>query len=71
MHTATTYQRLRALIDARGLRHEWVARHAGISPSMLSMVLSGKRRLRPERLEALARVLQVPVELLQDGEGER
>jgi transcriptional regulator with XRE-family HTH domain len=62
---------VRALIDGRGLRHGWVARQAGLSPSALSLWLSGKRRLRPERLEALARVLQVPVELLQDGEDRR
>jgi len=57
---------LRELIDARGLRYGWVARQAGMSPSLLSMVMAGKRRLRPERRQALAKVLQVPAELLED-----
>jgi transcriptional regulator with XRE-family HTH domain len=62
--------RLRRLIDARGLRYSWVARRAGVSPALLSMVMSGRRRMTDALAERLADVLAVPVEVLREEERE-
>jgi Zn-dependent peptidase ImmA (M78 family)/transcriptional regulator with XRE-family HTH domain len=49
---------------ARGLTQSQVANKAGISQAVLSKVEGGALELDRERIESLARVLEVPVELL-------
>jgi len=53
---------VRELIDARGLRYEWVARQVGLTPDRFAHIIDG-RRPAPEPTEAfyvrLAKVLGV------------
>lgn len=53
--------KVRELRRLKGLRWGWVAEQLGISPSLLSLMLSGQRRWTPERIEKLADVLGVTV----------
>jgi transcriptional regulator with XRE-family HTH domain len=46
-------------IEASGLSRQEICRRAKLSPSMLSMIASGERRVGPERVEALAVALGV------------
>lgn len=52
---------VRGLIDARGIRHRWLADRLGISRSHLSHLLSGDRRFSEAQAARLAEILQVPV----------
>lgn len=56
------------LIDERGLRKGWVAEKLGISPSSLSRLIWGERRMTLDEGLKLAEILGVDVrELLVDG----
>jgi HTH-type transcriptional regulator / antitoxin HigA len=50
---------LRSLMDEKGIRQADVVRGTGISKTVLSLVLSGKRDLTREHIEALARYFGV------------
>jgi plasmid maintenance system antidote protein VapI len=52
------------LIEERGLRHGWVAARIGVSPSMLSNAVRGKRRLRSDTAQRLAELLGCAVDEL-------
>ena len=56
--------RLRALREERGLSLDAVARAAGMAPSTLSRLETGKRRLAVDHLAALARALGTSVDAL-------
>jgi transcriptional regulator with XRE-family HTH domain len=57
-------RRLRALRDQRGLTLDAVAAAAGMSPSTLSRLETGKRRLAVDHLAPLARALGTTVDAL-------
>jgi transcriptional regulator with XRE-family HTH domain len=57
-------QRLRALREARGLSLDAVAKAAGMAPSTLSRLETGKRRLAVDHLAPLARALETSVDAL-------
>jgi transcriptional regulator with XRE-family HTH domain len=57
-------RRLRALREERGLSLEAVARAAGMAPSTLSRLETGKRRLAVDHLAPLARALETSVDAL-------
>jgi transcriptional regulator with XRE-family HTH domain len=57
-------RRLRATREARGLSLEAVARAAAMSPSTLSRLETGKRRLAVDHLAPLARALETTVDAL-------
>ena len=57
-------RRLRAVREARGLSLEAVARAAAMSPSTLSRLETGKRRLAVDHLAPLARALETTVDEL-------
>ena len=48
-------------IDAQGLRQDWLAERLGVSPSMLTHLLAGRRRLTEDMAEKLARELRLPI----------
>ncbi|HEX6388167.1 MAG TPA: XRE family transcriptional regulator [Solirubrobacteraceae bacterium] len=56
--------RLRALREERGLSLDDVARAAGMAPSTLSRLETGKRRLAVDHLAPLARALSTSVDAL-------
>jgi transcriptional regulator with XRE-family HTH domain len=57
-------RRLRALREERGMSLEAVARAAAMSPSTLSRLETGKRRLAVDHLAPLARALDTTVDAL-------
>lgn len=62
----TRYQaiNLRAVLQAQGRKKEWLANEAGISPSLVTMLLSGKRTVSEEVAERIARAVGVPLFLI-------
>jgi transcriptional regulator with XRE-family HTH domain len=59
-----TRRRLRALREERGLSLDAVARAAGMAPSTLSRLETGKRRLAVDHLAPVARALDTTVDAL-------
>jgi HTH-type transcriptional regulator/antitoxin HigA len=51
---------LRHFLDTRGVTHTQASRGAGIAASTLSSILTGKRRMNRDHIEALARYFRVP-----------
>ena len=43
-----------------------IARAVGVSPALISMVMSGERRLNPKRKKIIARILNRPIEAIFD-----
>ena len=60
-------QRLKAIIDARGLSHTDVAIGCGYSRPAVSLWIKGKRRPSVDALVRLAAYLRVPPETLWEG----
>lgn len=56
--------KVRILREARDLSQSALAKEAGISVTMISLVESGQKRPSPEVAARIAKVLQVPIELL-------
>jgi transcriptional regulator with XRE-family HTH domain len=52
---------LEQLLAAQGRRKDWLASQAGVSPSLISHVLAGRRTIAVEVAERMAAALQVPV----------
>jgi plasmid maintenance system antidote protein VapI len=50
---------LHSLIQARGLKHKWVAYLIGVSPSRFSRIVHGKSPLPIEKVRPLAIALSV------------
>jgi transcriptional regulator with XRE-family HTH domain len=63
-HEDRIRRRLRALREERGLSLETVAHAAGMAPSTLSRLETGKRRLAVDHLAPLARALGTSVDAL-------
>lgn len=55
---------LRRALAARERSASWLARKAGVSPSLVARILSGERRPSPEFRRAAAEALEVPEPLL-------
>lgn len=55
---------VKRLCDAKGLKYAWVAKQIGLTPPNFDHVESGHRAAPPGYYEDLARVLQVPIELV-------
>lgn len=60
-YTATN---LKQVIRSRGLRQEWVAGQAGITPETLSRIAARRRNTTAETGKRIADVLQLPFYLL-------
>lgn len=58
---------LRALIDERGLRYNFVADKIGTNPSNLTRLMNGERSLPASELLALERLLGVDAAVFFDG----
>lgn len=65
--TNTVAENLTAILLARGLTVRAVARESGISPSVISKLLNGVTRPRPQTLLAIAKALDVTMEDLENG----
>lgn len=71
MHMSTELRRYTArtvaeVVAAQGRRQDWLAKRAGVSESLLSMVISGQRSIGQEGAERIAGALGVPLFLLFD-----
>jgi transcriptional regulator with XRE-family HTH domain len=55
---------LRRAIGASGMPAWQIGHLAGISPTVLSHIATGRREPRPEEAQSLATVLEVPVDAL-------
>ena len=58
--------KLRAALDARGMRQGELAKASGVSASQISMYLGGHSEPRPEAALRIAEALGVPPEALHD-----
>lgn len=47
------------LIERQGRRKSWLAKQVGVSPTLVSMWLSGRRRIRAEHVARIAELLGV------------
>jgi transcriptional regulator with XRE-family HTH domain len=65
----TTPAVIRARREQIGLSQSDLAAQLGVTKSLLSLIESGKRGPTEEQLTILARVLELPAELLQLGTG--
>lgn len=63
--TAAPQTHITAIIEARGLRRDWLAARLGVSPSYLTRLLNGQRRMQPSIAIRMADVLQLPVDFIQ------
>jgi transcriptional regulator with XRE-family HTH domain len=61
--------KIKEIRTARGWTQDQLAEVAGMSRSHIAMIVSGARRVNTDRLDAIARALDVPTELLFDGTG--
>ena len=52
---------LEQVLAAQGRRKDWLAAQAGVSPSLVSHVLAGRRTIANDVAERMAAALQVPV----------
>ena len=57
---------LRSVLAAQGRRKDWLAAQAGISPSLVSHALAGRRTVGGDVAERMAAALQVPIFLFAD-----
>jgi|BioPla2DNA2_1021312.scaffolds.fasta_scaffold60145_2 transcriptional regulator with XRE-family HTH domain len=60
------YQKVRAYIDAQGLKQIAVARKAGIPVSTFSAIMTGKRTMYADDLTSICRALNVSPEQFVD-----
>ncbi|TVY09941.1 helix-turn-helix transcriptional regulator [Paenibacillus cremeus] len=63
----TLYERLndvdyKQLINERGIKQQFLADKLGISKTMMSLFLSGKKNLSPEKISMLNKLLNVKEE---------
>lgn len=56
-------QRIKAYIEANGLKQTFVAEKSGIDTAILNQILNGKIRLTVDRLELICNALQVKPEI--------
>jgi hypothetical protein len=61
-----TAPRLAQIIDSQGRMKAWVAEQGGVSPSTLSLAMSGKRTLSQDSAQRIAKALGVPLFLAFD-----
>ncbi len=55
---------LAAVLEEQGRRRDWLAATVGISPALVSMILSGERWASEDVAERIARALGVPLFLV-------
>jgi transcriptional regulator with XRE-family HTH domain len=60
----TIGQKLRQVIDERGIKQTWVAGRAGISPTTLNSILEGRRNPRAENVAKIALALGISTDWL-------
>ena len=58
--------KLKVACVREGFTQREIARAAGVSPALISMVMMGKRRLNPKRKKIIARLLDKPIEAIFD-----
>lgn len=57
---------LAAILEEQGRRKDWLASEAGISPALVTLLLSGERRASEEVARRIAKALGVPLFLAFD-----
>jgi transcriptional regulator with XRE-family HTH domain len=55
---------VKRICDSRGIRYGWVATQIGVSFPQFTHIEAGNRKAPPGYYERIARVLQVPIELI-------
>lgn len=53
------YEKVRGYMDARGIKHSVIARHAGIPPKTFSAMMCGKRIMYADDFESICHALGV------------
>lgn len=66
-HSPRTAPRYRAtnlavVIDAQGRRRDWLAGQLGVSASLMTLVIQGKRTVSAEHARATAKALDAPLD---------
>lgn len=51
---------LQEALDARGLRRDWVAEQAGISPSLLTRIVNGERTASQAVADRISGIVDTP-----------
>ena len=60
-HVTAKYNRLKAILDARGTKYIWLADKIGVKPATISKYCSNEIQPRVDRLFAIAEVLDIDV----------
>lgn len=60
-------QKVKGWLEENRKSHKWLADELGVSKALVGHMLSGKRTILPKRIEALSKVLDIPMkELTED-----
>ncbi|MGE7673138.1 helix-turn-helix domain-containing protein [Lysinibacillus sp. NPDC094403] len=58
--------RVKKWLELEGKSYQWLAEQMDISKSLVGFILKGERTLQPERIEQLAKIMNItPKELMQ------
>lgn len=61
-------KKVRKWLEAEGKSYKWLADQMNISKSLVGLILKGERTLKPERIEELAKIMNVTTRELMEPE---
>lgn len=51
---------IKRILAERGTKHAWIANEIGISVSMFSLIMQGRSRFPPDKIDALHKIINRP-----------
>ncbi|MFJ7982188.1 helix-turn-helix domain-containing protein [Lysinibacillus xylanilyticus] len=64
----TVISRVQKWLDLEGKSYQWLAEQMGVSKSLVGFIMKGERTLKPERIEQLARIMNITTKELMQSE---
>lgn len=61
-------KKVRKWLEAEGKSYKWLSEQMNISKSLVGFILKGERNLKPERIEQLAKIMNVTTKQLMQPE---
>jgi len=65
---ATVISRVQKWLDLNGKSYQWLAEQMGVSKSLVGFIMKGERTLKPERIEQLAKIMNLTTKELMQSE---
>ncbi|MDM5246122.1 helix-turn-helix transcriptional regulator [Lysinibacillus sp. G4S2] len=60
--------RVKKWLESEGKSYQWLADQMGISKSLIGFILKGERTLKPERIEQIAKIMNLTTKELMESE---